>query len=168
MKISDIAGVVLDAETDGLMGKVLAICAKAYDAKGVMVSEFAYREAGASPTNPWVATNVWPHNADLPEVHNLHAAFAAWWVRYKGPAYAHMGAPVESGLFRALYERGLMGEFDGPYPLHDVASILLARGMDPTSVDSAADVLGVRPSGSSHDCRYDVEATRAVLVALCE
>lgn len=158
--------IVIDCETDGLYGRVWAVCAKKVK-DGEVIAEFQGR-SHENPTNPWVIENVFAHNADIVVLDDLHAAFAAWWKENKGPGvvWAHMGSPVESGFFRELNKRGLMGDFDGPVPLHDIATLLLARGMDPLSVDMAAAEFGVRPEGSPHDCRYDVAVSINVVEML--
>lgn len=154
-------GIYMDVETDGLYGRAWAICAVEFR-EGVEVSRFERREDVVTfpITNEWVKENVLPHNLDIQISDDLYGDFAAWWNERKGrPVFAHMGSPVESGVFRTLVERGLIGAFDGPYPLHDVASMLIMKGEDPTSVDAYLTKHGIRPEGNAHDCRYDVDAT---------
>lgn len=156
-------GVYLDAETNGLYGPAWAICAVEMK-DGLEIARFEGRQAGYVPENQWVLENCYPHNVDIREVPDLHAEFAKWWLDHKGPAFAHMGAPVESGLFRALHERGLIGDFDGPYPLHDVATALLVKGCAVDSVDDYLDGIPIaKPEGHPHDCRYDVASTIAAM-----
>jgi hypothetical protein len=161
-------GVYLDAETDGLYGPTWAICAVRIE-NGAEVARFEGRQAGYVPENEWVKANCYPHNADIKEVPDLLTAFAAWWLANKGAAWAHMGSPVESGLFRSMHERGLIGDFDGPYPLHDIATALFMAGHPADSVDGyLSSFMGAgKPEGSPHDCRYDVEASIAAMSLLC-
>jgi hypothetical protein len=69
---------------------------------------------------------------------------------------------VESGLFRRCVERDIVGRaFEGPYPaLHDVATLILALGEDPSSVDEYIKRHGLAVSfeGVSHHPMYDATA----------
>lgn len=156
-------GIYMDVETDGLYGRAWVICARKYQ-NGEMVSEFVLRDDLPISTE-WVATTVLPHNLDIPIVEDLYEEFAKWWLenREDGVVFAHMGSPVESGVFRELYARGLMKWEEGPFPLHDVASMLLMRGENPLSVDEYLTKYGIRPEGKAQDCRYDVNATVAAV-----
>lgn len=47
----------------------------------------------------------------------------------------HMGYIVETRILRDLHDRGLIGDWDAPYPLYDLSGNLQQVGEDPTSVD---------------------------------
>jgi len=68
----------------------------------------------------------------------------------------HVVWPVEA---RFLADAHVADLFTGPYPLLDVAPLLLAADQDPTSIDSylAAHELPI-PDGSPHHPLYDARA----------
>jgi len=130
-----------DAETNGLWGKAFALSAAVYEGGQLTASFTAYLGAD-SVTDQWVRDNVLPKLGDLAVTHAdydaMLASFAEFYLGNKGDAdiIAHMGVPVESKVLSDMHSRGLIGDWDGPFPFLDVASVLKARGFDPTSVDS--------------------------------
>jgi hypothetical protein len=76
---------------------------------------------------------------------SLLGDFAEWYLTHKPGAdiVAHMPVPVEAGLLTEMRRAGLIGDWDGPYPLYDVAGYLGAAGYDPTSVDKYLTAHGV-------------------------
>ena len=141
----------------------------------VCVDKIVLRLPDTEVTNEWVKENVLPTLVDLPVTHETYAemlsAFAAFYFQYRSQEtefIVHMGTPVESGLIRDMYTAGLIGEWDGPYPLHDVASMLLAKGFNPTSVDEYAKekALTIEPHGSTHNPLYDCEVAARVFIDL--
>lgn len=120
----------LDCETDGLYGPIIAIGAVLWE-NGQTVG-FG-RRVSWEPDSAWVLENVWPQCKDLPQTISPLGAFASWWAANKRDALviADVGVPVEARLFRDMVAGSFMGEFDGPYPLHEVATLLLAAGVDP-------------------------------------
>ena len=109
---------------------------------------------------------------DIPENYAsydaLLAGFAEFYLREKANAtiIGHMVVPVESNLIRALHALGLIGDWDGPYPLIDVAGCLDQAGEDPTSVDKYAAKVGVAVDpadfGGAHNPLYDAAQAAAV------
>ena len=96
-----------DAETDGLYGAVWAIGAVVQTHDGVEIARFAGQVDPSDLTDGWVRENIAAH-IKLPR------------------------SPVESGLFRACVEDSPAERtWEGPYPLHEVATLLLAAGIDP-------------------------------------
>lgn len=154
--------IYLDCETDGLTGQVWAICAVEKNELGQEIARFEARQADFMPTNEFVLENVWEHNKDLPESEDLHADFAEWWLTRKGAVCAHIPHPVETGLFRELQSRDLIGEWDHPFPFICAGSMLSVLGENPTEMDAALERRGIRPEGIAHDCRYDVAATMSL------
>ncbi len=95
----------------------------------------------------------------------LLAAFAAYYLASKDGAeiIVHMGIPVEAGLLMEMHRTGLIGDWEGPYPLIDVAGCLRQAGCDPTSVDAYAADCGITSGeGSAHDPVYDALITALV------
>lgn len=126
---------MVDAETDGLYGPVIAIGAVTTD--GHIFSGRIADDFPGQPENAWVLENVWPHLQGLPQYENRIKLLDSFWdfylkLRHSHSIWADYGSPVESGLFRSCV---LLAEeeraFLGPYPLHDVASALVARGYNP-------------------------------------
>lgn len=163
----------LDAETNGLWGQAFAIAALVYDESGMEIGRFVGRCPIEGSANEWVRDNVLPQMEGIPVSHETYHAlladFASFWLANKDntATIAHMAVPVESNLFRDLHVRGLIGDFDGPYPLIDIAGMLLMAGEDPTSVDSyaAKHSIGVDSAkfmGETHNPLYD--AAQAAVV----
>lgn len=151
----------LDAETDGLYGAFLSVAALAADEAGNEIEHFygAVRPEKAKIQSPWVLKHVAPQlqNADtlFDSEDALLEAFWCFWMKYREGAacIADVCCPVEARLFsecvtRALPER----EFLGPYPLFDLSTLLLARGIDP---DASRRELA-QTDISAHDAMNDV------------
>ena len=165
----------LDAEVNGLYGVAFAIGAVIRDG-GTEVARFSGRCSDNFVTDGWVRENVLPKIADMPIDHtsseSLEEAFWKWWESNKDgcTVIAHCGSPVESGLFRRCVERDVATRaFSGPYPaLHDVATLLLIRGHDPSSVDGflRAKSIDVPFNGASHHPLYDAIAAAVAWEAL--
>lgn len=131
-----------DAETDGLWGCAFAIGALVYDENGTEIARFVGRLPNTAVTNEWVKNNVIPQLSSVPVTHEsyeeLLADFASFYLAHKDGAdcIAHMGYIVEAKVLRDMRDRGLIGDWDAPYPLLDVSGNLQQAGEDPTSVDS--------------------------------
>lgn len=130
-----------DAETNGLWGQAFAISAAVYE-DGKLVADFTAYLGADGVTDEWVRGNVLPNLGDLVQTHSSYdemlAAFAEFYKANKADAdiIVHMGVPVESRVLSDMHSGGHIGDWDGPFPLIDVASVLKARGEDPASVDS--------------------------------
>lgn len=130
-----------DAETNGLWGNAFAISAAVYE-DGKLANSFTAYLGPDGVTDGWVRDNVLPKLEGLAKTHDdydaILAVFAEFYKANKDGAdvIAHMGVPVEAKLLLDMHQKGLIGDWDGPYPFLDVASVLKAKGYDPTSVDS--------------------------------
>jgi hypothetical protein len=160
-----------DAETNGLWGQPFAIGALVYDENGAEVARFVGRCPIEGNVNPWVAEHVIPEMADIPMTHESYNAllsdFAKFYLANKAEAdvIVHMGVPVEAGLLWDMHDRGLIGDFDGPYPLIDLAGNLQQVGEDPTSVDSYIKKYELTVgefSGGTHNPLYDAAVAAVV------
>jgi hypothetical protein len=126
----------VDAETDGLYGPVWAIGAVVLNYWGEVVARFEGQVSPASLTNTWVIENVVPH-VNLPlygSARELRDAFWAFWMTWREGVVtiSDIGSPVESGLFRTCVEDDPEArQWNGPYPLHEVSTLLFAVGQDP-------------------------------------
>ncbi|MDO8470335.1 MAG: hypothetical protein Q7S84_05005 [bacterium] len=160
-----------DAETNGLWGQAFAIGALIYDENGAELARFVGRCPIEGPVDQWVAENVLPQITDVLETHAsydaLLADFAVFYMANKADAdiIVHMGVPVEARLLIDMRSKGLIGDFDGPYPLIDLAGNLKQAGEDPTSVDAYVKkhTLTVGEfEGGTHNPLYDSAAAATV------
>ncbi|MDD4108601.1 MAG: hypothetical protein PHH93_07775 [Prolixibacteraceae bacterium] len=160
-----------DAETNGLWGKAFAIGALVYDENGAEIARFVGRLPDTEVTDQWVKDNVLPQITDIPVTYQnyeqLLADFALFYKENKQDAdiIVHMGVPVESKVLIDMHTLGFIGDWDGPYPLHDVSGNLQAAGADPTSVDKfvAEYNLSVgKFEGGTHNPLYDSAAAAVV------
>lgn len=176
----------VDAETNGLYGAPFAVAAVVVSAPAqsdaevapppTVVARFAARCPITGPVDPWVADHVVPALTDLAQTHDaldgMLDAFWAFWMQNRDAAtcVTHVGYPVEAGLFRRCVEQDPGTRlFQGPFPLHDVATLLLGAGHDPLSVDAYLAARGLsRPPGTPHDPRYDAEAVACAAVDLLD
>jgi hypothetical protein len=158
----------IDAETNGLPGRAFAVAMTLSDSTGEL-DRVVYRCPIDEPVDDWVTANVLPAIEDI-EVNssgydnllfNLREKHFEW-SEDGTPVLAHVAWPVEARLLLDL----LPGEdvWRGPYPLIDVASVLLAHGHNPISVDEYNAAHGIpAPSGSPHHPLYDARAAERCL-----
>lgn len=152
-----------DAETNGLWGQAFAIGALVYDENGAEIARFVGRLPDTEVTDEWVRANVLPQLTGLPVSHadyeSLLTDFSKFYLENKVDAdiIVHMGYIVEVKLLRDMHQLGLIGDWDGPYPLHDVASFLAQAGEDATSVDGYVRKHGleVPDFGTTHNPLFD-------------
>lgn len=172
--------VFIDFETLGLRGQAFAGTMLAPDGTILFRGWYDSPELAA---DSWLQANVVPHVGGTKYANDreFFAAFASAWKTAKDlygvfgfggktlAAVAHMGSPVESGMFAELYRRGLIGEFDGPYPLMDTAPLLFAAGYAPDSEVKFAQARGILPAGHNSHCDLDdCRLTRLVWQQLTE
>ncbi|WP_020572656.1 hypothetical protein [Parafrankia discariae] len=155
----------MDAETDGLYGRVWAVGAVVLDPDtGAVQARFRGQISPGEVTDPWTRAHVVPV-VDLPVYPSravLLDGFWGFWEKHRDgvECVADVGAPVEAGLFRAAVEQDAAGRWKrGPYPLHELASALWMAGFDP-DVDRR-EFCG-RPDLTAHDPVDDAHAA-----ALC-
>lgn len=154
-----------DVECNGLHGAAFAVGAVLLSSRGAVRETFLARAPLDAPPMPWVQENVLPALADVPETHPtaraMRDAFWAWFADRKAQkgtlVVVDCGWPVEARFLAACvddvpHERA----FVGPYPLHEVASLRLAAGMDPFG-GRAEDVLSAseRAAHRAHHPAYD-------------
>lgn len=153
-----------DAETNGLWGQAFAIGALVYDESGAEIARFVGRLPDTEVTDGWVRENVLPEIADIPVTHDsyyaLLSSFAEFYLAHKDEAdvVVHMGYIVEARILRDLHDKGLIGDWDGPYPLYDVSGNLQQAGEDATSVDKYVQKHGLSVGefeGGTHNPLYD-------------
>ncbi|GEM_PF-563867 len=148
-----------DAETDGLWGRPFALSAVVYDSSPIgntltqMGQMYSVVKTGHpaksfvgylgpdAVTDGWVRENVLPALKELEPTHDSYESmlsdFAAFYMQHKSEAdiIAHIGVPVESQVIEEMHRLGLIGEWDAPFPMIDVGSVLKGRSENPLSVD---------------------------------
>lgn len=164
----------VDVESNGLHGQPFAIGAMLTDDDGVH-SLFEDSCIIDGPVDPWVAENVLPAlGTPVPYRGTGHdypamlAQFAGWFDRHKAGAVviAHCGVPVEARLFADMVRVLGRDPFSGPFPLHDLATLLYAVGADPLSADGYRTAHGLRMAAayeamSPHNPLYDAAVAEA-------
>lgn len=162
-----------DAETNGLWGPAFAIGALVYDENGAEIARFVGRLPDEVVTDGWWLSSVEEGQSEtrfakvakaIPVTHAKYALmladFAKFYMANKTDAdvLVHMGYIVEAGLLRDMHTHGVIGDWDGPYPMLDVSGNLQQVGEDPTSVDSYVkknELLVGEFGGGTHNPLYD-------------
>lgn len=131
----------VDAESNGLHGQPFAIGAICTDDDQPTADVFAAKCDIDGPVDPWVLANVTPALDGMTEVGpyaDLLGDFADWYDAHRTGAtvIAHVAVPVEARLFADMVRILGRDPFSGPFPLHDLATLLYAGGWDPLSADS--------------------------------
>ena len=154
----------MDAETNGLWGQAFSIGAILV-IDGVITDRFVGRCPIEEDVDGWVAENVLPTMTGIPvnysSYEELLRAFMAWRNSNKEGAVelVHMGVPVEARLFIDAHKLGIIGDWDGPYPLVDCSAIPEISD----SVDGYNAAHGISPDaaefeGGTHNPLYDSAA----------
>lgn len=139
---------VFDVESVGLHGQAFAVAGGIYDIRGNAMegTEFAFHhsadKAGGGPDLPmvkedreWVAENVVirADSLDVGNSTNLRQAFWAQWKKAKALGalmFVECGWPVEGRFLNRCIEEISGNIWNGPYPLHEIATLMLAADMD--------------------------------------
>lgn len=138
---------VFDVESMGLHGPAFAVGLVILDAK--TRKELACRKWWVNPDNlratvqnrKWVEEHCpWAHDlGGLESPKELRDAFWKYWTFWKAHG-ARLAAdvpwPVEANFLSAcIADDPIKREWDGPYPLIDIASVRLAAGLDPLATE---------------------------------
>lgn len=135
---------VIDVESIGLHGEGFAVGAVTLDSGSGQITAVCEYWCppccceGTALNRTWVEENVtrspWHISEGFPSSASMRAAFWDLFLFYKKTGHvlaADCPWPVEANfLSRCLVEAG-SGDFSGPYPFVDIASVLLAAGRDP-------------------------------------
>lgn len=158
--------IYIDCESAGLRGDIFA-CAMVNDAGDTIFN--GGWEHPALKTNAWLRDNVTLSGTIYQSGFDFQQAAAeAWYKCREREAVAHMGSPVEANFFQQLYKQGLLGEFDGPCPLHDTATLLHAFGYNPLSEKDSARAMGIAMPRDykEHEALSDARLTRLIWLSL--
>lgn len=131
---------VFDVESIGLHGEGFAVgyVVKRLDGEHMADGLFACLPdlaEGTDANRRWAGVNVPPLEANCCAPHEVRAKFWDVWLSWKARGavlVADCAWPVEARFLAACVDDA-PGErnWQGPYPLHDLASVLLAHGLDP-------------------------------------
>lgn len=133
---------VFDVESVGLHGEGFAVAGGIYDLDGTAVREFAYHcPINAACGNPedrnWVTENVMvcPGSDSFRSPKEVRECFWAEWMKAKEKGalmFVECGWPVEAAFVEAcITDDRTSRNWEGPYPMHEIATLMLAAGMDP-------------------------------------
>lgn len=133
---------VFDVESIGLHGEGFAVAGGVYLENGAVQNEFCFacpqEEAkGVDSDREWVKKNIpvleITHRCPL----GVRSAFWQQWRKAKNSdpeitMAAECSWPVEARfLIQCVTDEPELRKWEGPYPLHDIATLLLAAGLDP-------------------------------------
>ena len=132
---------IFDVESIGLHGEGFAVAGGVY-IDGAAQHEFCYccpteQAAGTDEDREWVSKNVPVMEVTHRSTWSLREEF--WWrwdeakKKYPGiQVAAECLWPVEAAFFAHCVNHSFkVRNFEGPYPFHEIASFMLAAGMDP-------------------------------------
>lgn len=127
-----------DAEANGLHGEVFCIGSVLMKvATGEVVWTDVLRTPIRLPVDPYVTEHVLPSLASIPVTHmSAKDMRDLFWDRMKACppitiTVADFGWPVATGLLSACVADNPVRRMSGPFPLHEVSSLMLGVGMDP-------------------------------------
>lgn len=132
---------VFDVESIGLHGEGFAVGYVVVDETGKELEAACFaapvhKAQGTNESYTWVSKNIPPILVTHGTLKNMRDAFWYHWRRWsdkKAVMVADCSWPVEARfLLQCVDDDHVTREYLGPYPLHDLASILLAKGKDPT------------------------------------
>lgn len=166
--------VFVDIESNGLMGQPFAFGVVAVDNNCNIEYVNAAQEEVAGQINPWVVDNVLPTLSNIGKIESIKKYFVEnILTRFKDYRWvAHIAHPVETSFFKSLYP-DFIGEWDQPFPLYDLSTLLLSRGYDPLSQDDFFAKNGISLPEyflkmAVHNPLYDAAVTAACWLFLME
>jgi len=101
---------------------------------------------GSDSDREWVTKNIPPLEVNCPGCDSMRCLFWAEWLKWKNKGaimVSDCGWPVEARFLNWCvdWDDGAR-KWEGPYPLHDLATLALAKGVDPLGThDRLADEL---------------------------
>ena len=156
----------IDAETDGLYGEFISVGVCVTDAKGKILEEYYIGRdlEQMEITSDWVKENVVPRLGEYKEFATqedlLNEVWDIWQTNKDATVVGDVIFPVECRLFEETVKLNPEERtFAAPYPLVDVASMLLAKGIDPNI--SRSELLGTKES-EQHNALTDVRWTSRI------
>lgn len=167
--------IVIDVESNGLYGQPFCVGAVKMNWGGRLLSRQAWRCPIDEVPDEWVEKNVLPNISHIKEtlsnVSELSKFFFEWhqfWATdSKGfvPIFVDAGFPVDCEFLYQVGKRYWQDE--SPYPVHDIASIFAALGLD-HDLDREAfanPLVGLTSSRMiKHDPAWDAEVSGLALI----
>jgi hypothetical protein len=159
---------VFDVESVGLHGEGFAFGYVVVNAEGERLEEGRHscslRDAkGDAEGRDWVRKNVplddFPEDCFMPPM--LRACFWEIWKAWQGSGavlVADCAWPVEARFLIACVDDDASRTWGGPYPLHELASFMVAAGMDPHATYDRL------PDEPQHDPLGDARQSARLLV----
>lgn len=128
---------VFDVESNGLHGEGFAVGWVVISDSGEIISK-GYEAAPLENPDPWVAENVLPKlpAPTKPDAISVRGAFWEAWQKAKAMGatlWADCGWPVEANFLSACVADDASRLWDGPYPLHEIATVFELAGLDTTA-----------------------------------
>lgn len=163
----------IDVESDGLYGSFLTVALIVTDSKGNEIERAYYgiKRENMHVTEVWVEENVIPKLGVYEECENESELLEkAWslWQKYRENAYVvcDVGFPVEARFWEKCTRLDLeKNTFKAPFPLVDISSMLLAKGIDPLM--DRTKILGIEED-MVHNAMFDVEMSVRIWNLLME
>ncbi len=134
---------VFDVESVGLHGEGFAVARVVVDRNGQRLGEGCiacdhYDCSGTDENRQWVVKNIPPIKISSPNPQHLRDTFWNEWRHWAGLGavlVADCAWPVEANFVsQCVNSNHKEREWQGPYPLYDIASIQLAMGEDALAV----------------------------------
>ncbi|HFI0468329.1 TPA: hypothetical protein ACGOYW_001750 [Streptococcus suis] len=162
---------IIDAETDGLYGPLLTIAVLVTNSKGEVLESFygGLPAHIAVASDPWVVDNVLPFISEYQAFDSEEALLEKVWSlwsdhREDSLCFADVPHPIESRIFsKMVTDHQEERYYQGPFPLIDIASILLGKGYSPL-VDRESLVRDFQ--GHRHNALDDVRLSNHLLTYL--
>lgn len=132
---------VFDVESIGVHGEGFAVAGGLYTAENEALHEFCFAcpqiaAQGFADDRKWVAENIPAMPITHEDCVELRNAFWAEWLKAKDRAlmFAECGWPVEARFLRdCVYDEPERWK-TGPYPFHEISTVMLLAGMNPKQV----------------------------------
>ena len=122
---------IFDVESTSLYGEAFAFSAVVADGTGKEIAKYNLKSIeGEHKASDWVKENVCPQLTDFPtcetqkELRDSFFAFYKKWVTFCD-IWCDCGFPVETSFLTAIANDDIANrEFEMPYPLHDLGTIM--------------------------------------------
>lgn len=158
---------VIDVESIGLHGEGFAVGFVVVDQDGLRHGVGMYACAPEMADGPddgraWIAENCSPLDANCTSPHEVRYRFWQDWLHWKGRGalmVADCGWPVEARFLAACVDDHSDRTWTGPYPLHELASFMVAAGLDPMASYERL------PDEPQHDPLGDARQSARLLVS---
>ncbi len=157
-----------DVESNGLHGPAFAVAGVCIDTEGKVTSEFLARCPIEGKLDEWVRDNVLEPMRSIAQTHpnakSMRHDFWEWYVKAKASVDMIVCAnpyPVESRFLMECQRDDMSArEFDHPFPLFDVSSMMAGAGLV-SSTDRANAVAAALEgrTGEAHNPLWDATAS---------